>query len=128
MAEALGTREANEALFLAAARQGDHEAFTSLTEPYRAELLVYGYRLLGSFQDAEDLIQETLLRAWTSVASFAGRSTFRAWLYKIATNTGLNLLAYASRRSLPGWHDATHLPPSAEPAWLEPIPGSSIDG
>jgi RNA polymerase sigma-70 factor (ECF subfamily) len=135
MVEALGTREANEALLLAAARQGDHEAFTSLTEPYRSELLVYGYRLLGSFQDAEDLIQETLLRAWTRLASFAGRSTFRAWLYKIATNTGLNVLAHASRRSLPVRASSPPDPaeatsyqaPGAEPHWLEPILESYVD-
>jgi RNA polymerase sigma-70 factor, ECF subfamily len=135
MAKALGTREVNEALLLAAARQGDHEAFTSLTEPYRPELLVYGYRLLGSFQDAEDLIQETLLRAWTRLASFAGRSTFRAWLYKIATNTGLNVLAHASRRSLPMQASSPPDPadapsyeaPDAEPLWLEPILESYVD-
>jgi RNA polymerase sigma-70 factor, ECF subfamily len=74
----VSSREVDEACLLATARQGDPDAFTHLTEPYRRELVVYGYRLLGSFQDAEDLIQETLLRAWTRLASFAGRSSFRA--------------------------------------------------
>ena len=84
---------------LATARRGDQDAFENLTEPYRRELLIFSYRLLGSLQDAEDLTQETLTRAWTKLASFAGRSSFRAWLYKIATNTGLNMLAHASRSS-----------------------------
>src|SRR5689334_9301810 len=101
MVRVVGTQMADEGPLLAMARQGDEDAFQSLTEPYRRELLAYGYRLLGSFQDAEDLIQETLLRAWTRLASFAGRSSFRAWLYKIATNTGINMLAYTSRRPLP---------------------------
>lgn len=122
----------DEGPLLAMARQGDPDAFQNLTEPYRHELLVYGYRLLGSFQDAEDLIQETLLRAWTRLASFAGRSSFRAWLYKIATNTGLNMLAYTSRRSLPidtpspAYVNPLSLPPISEPAWLEPILDTAI--
>src|SRR6266849_1031797 len=96
MVAGLSTHEVDEALLLATARQGDQDAFKHLTEPYRRELLVYGYRLLGSLQDAEDLTQETLVRAWTRLASFAGRSSFRAWLYTIATNAGLNMLAHAS--------------------------------
>jgi len=94
--------------------------------------LVYGYRLLGSFQDAEDLIQETLFRAWTRLASFAGRSSFRAWLYKIATNTGLNMLAYTSRRMLhtnmvsPVHVDASSALARSDPGWLEPLPDSYI--
>ncbi len=101
-------------------------------EPYRRELLVYGYRLLGSIQDAEDLIQETLLRAWTNLATFAGRSSFRAWLYKIATNAGLNMLANASRRSVPvhmpsaSSADSSSLPQSADLSWLEPLPDACI--
>jgi RNA polymerase sigma-70 factor (ECF subfamily) len=106
----------DEEALLALARQGNHDAFQNLTEPYRHELLVYGYRLLGSLQDAEDLIQETLLRAWTRLTSFAGRSSFRAWLYKIATNTGLNMLAYAPRRALP-----TGAATTADQRWLEPL-------
>jgi RNA polymerase sigma-70 factor (ECF subfamily) len=124
---AVSTGEADEALLLATARQGDNDAFNHLTEPYRRELLVYGYRLLGSLQDAEDLTQETLLRAWTRLASFAGRSSFRAWLYKIATNTGLNMLAHASRRSasMNGSSSARAntlpSPLATEPIWFEPL-------
>lgn len=117
---------ADEGPLLAMARQGDEDAFQSLTEPYRRELLAYGYRLLGSFQDAEDLIQETLLRAWTRLASFAGRSSFRAWLYKIATNTGLNMLAYTSRRPLPAASTPAAPPTTTESVWLEPILDASI--
>jgi RNA polymerase sigma-70 factor (ECF subfamily) len=95
--------------------------FKNLTEPYRHELLVFSYRLLGSLQDAEDLTQETLVRAWTKLASFAGRSSFRAWLYKIATNTGLNMLAHASRRAPPIQAGA-----SGEPVWFEPLLDSQI--
>ena len=78
--------ESAEAARLAAARTGDQHAFGSLIEPYQRELLVHCYRLLGSLQDAEDLVQETLLRAWRRIDSFEGRASFRAWLYKIATN------------------------------------------
>jgi RNA polymerase sigma factor (sigma-70 family) len=77
---------------LAAAQNGDRQAFDELIEPYRRELLGYCYRLLGSFQDAEDLVQEVLLRAWLKLGTFERRGSLRAWLYKIATNTCLNAL------------------------------------
>jgi RNA polymerase sigma-70 factor (ECF subfamily) len=123
----VSARDLDETDLLATALQGDQDAFKSLTEPYRRELLVFSYRLLGSLQDAEDLTQETLLRAWTKLASFAGRSTFRAWLYKIATNTGLNMLARASRRTAP----ASLAPPNqtsspGEHVWFEPLLDSQI--
>src|SRR5215468_6147196 len=84
-----------------AAKAGDRQAFSELVEPYRAELLVHCYRLLGSMQDAEDLVQETLLRAWKRMDSFTGGQFFRAWLYKIATNLCLDALDRRSRRALP---------------------------
>jgi RNA polymerase sigma-70 factor (ECF subfamily) len=85
---------------LTAALAGDHDAFRLLTEPYRRELHVHCYRLLGSFHDAEDALQDTLLRAWRHLASFEGRSSFRAWLYRIATNVCLTQHD-RSRRQLP---------------------------
>src|SRR5215471_14041785 len=75
---------------LAAALAGDQDAFQTLTDQYRRELHVHCYRLLGSFHDAEDAVQEALIRAWRHLASFEGRSSFRAWLYRIATNVCLS--------------------------------------
>jgi RNA polymerase sigma-70 factor (ECF subfamily) len=123
----MNAHELDEAVLLATARQGDQDAFKSLAEPYRREILVFSYRLLGSLQDAEDLTQETLLRAWTKLASFAGRSSFRAWLYKIATNTGLNMIAHASRRA-PAAKPSLPVRASApgEPAWFEPLLDAQI--
>src|SRR5687768_13963234 len=86
---------------LAAARAGDHTAFTALSERHRAPLRVHCYRMLGSFDDAEDMVQETLLRAWRARESFEGRSLFRTWLYKIATNACLNVLERTPKRLLP---------------------------
>ena len=113
---------------LAAARAGDHGEFSSLTEPYRRELQLHCYRILGSLQDAEDLVQETMLRAWRRLDTFEGRSSLRAWLYKIATNACLDALDKRPRRAL---SVTTHpagdpLKPIenaiAEPIWLEPYP------
>src|SRR3712207_7158919 len=84
-----------------ALRSGDEPAFTALVEPYRRQLLVHCYRMLGSVDDAEDLVQETLLRAWRGRASFEGRSLLRTWLYRIATNACLNALERTPRRVLP---------------------------
>src|SRR5690349_25095657 len=81
------------------ARAVDEKPFRELTDPYRGELQLHYYRILGSLQDAEDLLQETLLAAWTGLDQFEGRSSLRAWLYRIATNRCLNALRASSRRS-----------------------------
>lgn len=117
---------------IAAARAGDHNEFSRLAEPYRRELQVHCYRMLGSTQDAEDLVQETMLRAWRRLDTYAGRASFRAWLYKIATNACLDALDKRPRRSLPaGQSDACDprepfTPPIMEPIWVEPLPDDLI--
>jgi RNA polymerase sigma-70 factor, ECF subfamily len=117
------------AQFLAAAQNGDTNAFSELTEPYRRELQVHCYRILGSLHEAEDMVQETLLKAWKRLHSYEGRASFRAWLYKIATNTCLDFLDQRrSRRLLPldvgpaSDPGMAIQPPTAEMTWLEPFP------
>jgi RNA polymerase sigma-70 factor, ECF subfamily len=109
---------------LARARAGDDDAFRELTEPHRRELQVHCYRILGSLQDSEDLVQETLLAAWRGLAAFEGRSSVRAWLYRIATNRCLDALRARSRR--PREVQAMNDPPEPtrriDPVWLEPYP------
>jgi RNA polymerase sigma-70 factor (TIGR02960 family) len=110
------------------ARQGDEEAFRELTDPYRRELQIHCYRILGSVQDAEDLLQETLLAAWRGLDQFEGRSTLRSWLYRIATNRCLNALRDSQRNPLDARSD---LPPPtrmSEPLWLEPYPDAMLEG
>src|ERR1700687_3526077 len=85
------------------ARAGDGEAFRELTEPHRRELQVHCYRMLGSFQDAEDALQDTLLAAWQVLDGFEGRASIRTWLYRIATNRCLNALRSANRRPAKEW-------------------------
>src|ERR1700761_6865137 len=92
-------RERLEHNRLARAQRGDEEAFAALTKPYRRELQVHCYRIVGSLQDAEDLLQETLLAAWRGLEQFEGRSSLRAWLYTIATNRCLNALRGFNRRA-----------------------------
>jgi RNA polymerase sigma-70 factor (TIGR02960 family) len=115
---------------LARARAGDEEAFRELTEPHRRELQVHCYRILGSIQDAEDLVQETLLAAWRGLETFEGRSSLRAWLYRIATNLCLNALRARSRRPQSGQTVADSPAPTrlTEPIWLEPYPDVLLEG
>jgi RNA polymerase sigma-70 factor (ECF subfamily) len=131
--QASSDRVEQEAI-VAAATAGDQAAFAALAERYRWELQVHCYRMLGSFQDTEDLVQETMLRAWRSREQFQGRSSFRAWLYRIATNACLDALASNARRVLP--HQvapaadprATSLfSPDPEIAWLQPYPDRLLD-
>ncbi len=108
---------------IAEAKAGDEGAFTALVDPYRRELQLHCYRMLGSVQDAEDLVQETLLAAWRGIAGFEERASLRAWLYRIATNRCLNALRERGRR--PVVEDNLGAPQPtyyAEPMWLEPYP------
>jgi RNA polymerase sigma-70 factor (ECF subfamily) len=123
----------NEITYLNAARAGDQEAFAQLVDPYRKQLLVHCYRILGSFEDAEDMLQETLVRVWKRLDSFEGRSSLRAWLYKIATNASLDALDSRRVRGLPKElyprGDPTQpLPAPVQANWVEPLPDEWIDG
>src|SRR5205085_5121727 len=101
---------------LARARVGDEDAFRELTDPYRRELQLHIYRIVGSTHDAEDLLQDTLLAAWRGIAQFEGRASVRAWLYRIATNRSLDALRASRRR--PEGQRVTKTP---EPTrWMEP--------
>ena len=113
---------------LAAARGGDPEAFRNLAEPHRGELLTHCYRMLGSLEDAEDQVQETLLRAWRRLETYKGEAPFRAWLYKISTNACLDALEHRPRRTLPievtdpADPTAPFPQPATGPVWVLPFP------
>jgi RNA polymerase sigma-70 factor (TIGR02960 family) len=113
------------------AQAGDEEAFRELVKPYQRELQVHCYRILGSAQDAEDALQETLLTAWRSLGGFEQRSSVRTWLYRIATSRSLNALRSASRRPPGEWPRPDVVPPEptrlGEVAWLEPYPDLLLD-
>jgi RNA polymerase sigma-70 factor (ECF subfamily) len=117
---------------IARARVGDERAFAELTKPYRGELQVHCYRMLGSFQDAEDALQDTLLAAWQGLGGFEGRASLRTWLYRIATNRCLNALRSASRRPAKEWDVPKVEPPEptrlGEVVWLEPYPDTLLAG
>ena len=113
------------------ARAGDHQAFAALTDPYRRELQLHCYRILGQVQDAEDAVQETLLSAWKALESFEERSTLRSWLYRIATNRCLNMLRDSGRRPATVAGPASTPPEPTrygEALWLEPYPDALLEG
>jgi RNA polymerase sigma-70 factor (TIGR02960 family) len=114
------------------ARAGDGDAFRALTEPYHRELQVHCYRMLGSFQDAEDVLQDTLLAAWQGFGGFEGRASLRTWLYRIATNRCLNARRAASRRAAKEWDVPEVAPPEptrhGDVVWLEPFPDALLEG
>ena len=115
-----------------AARSGDERAFRALIEPLGRELHAYAYRMLGGFHDADDALQESRLKAWRALATYEPRASFRAWMYRIVTNTCLDLLKVRSRRVLP--QDVSPsiapgpptTPPRADISWLEPYPDALL--
>jgi RNA polymerase sigma-70 factor (ECF subfamily) len=126
---------AGETLHQQQALKRTNQAFERLAEPFRRELKLHCYRMVGSVHEAEDLVQETYLRAWRAFDSFEGRGSFRAWLYRIATNACLNALA--SRKSaqrllpdqrLPATAQMPEGTPATDVAWLEPYPDSHLEG
>jgi len=127
-----GTGSPRDGELLHAARSGDQDAFCTLVEPYRRELQAHCYRMLGSYADAEDALQETLLRAWRGLARFEGRSSLRSWLYRIATNTCLRAIERRPKGVLPiDYAPAAdpHDGPAdrvSDPVWLEPYPDTDL--
>jgi RNA polymerase sigma-70 factor (ECF subfamily) len=126
------TGPADEGALLEAARDGSEDAFRRLVESHRAELLAHCYRMLGSVADAEDALQDGLLRAWRGLGGFVGRSSFRTWLYAITTNACLAMIEQRGKRLLPvdygppaDPHDSTHVP-LIESVWVEPYPDEAL--
>jgi RNA polymerase sigma-70 factor (ECF subfamily) len=117
---------------LSKARAGDGEAFRTLTEPYRRELQVHCYRMLGSVHDAEDALQDTLVAAWQGLGGYEERASLRTWLYRIATNRCLNARRSASRRPARPWDLPEVEPPEptglGDVVWLEPFPDALLEG
>jgi RNA polymerase sigma-70 factor (ECF subfamily) len=115
------------------ARAGDRDAFTALVQPHRGELQVHCYRMLGSVQDAEDAVQDTLLSAWVGLPGFEGRSSVRTWLYRIATNQCLSTLRSSARRTAAAAVPAAPAAPAPRPSrlgdvlWLQPYPDGLLD-
>jgi RNA polymerase sigma-70 factor (ECF subfamily) len=130
-------RHREESAVVAAALAGDESAFAAISEPHRRALQVHCYRMLGSLQDSEDAVQETFLRAWRSRESFTyrGPSSFRAWLYRVATNASLDLLQRRPRKPFP-WQPESPAdrpsgslePPDRDLAWLQPYPDQRLEG
>jgi RNA polymerase sigma-70 factor (TIGR02960 family) len=116
---------------IARAGAGDEAAFRELTDPYRRELQLHCYRMLGSMHDAEDMLQETLLSAWRGLGAFEQRASLRSWLYQIATNRCLNVLRHARRAPPPAYKFPFSAPPATRAdcaAFLEPIPDDWLNG
>jgi RNA polymerase sigma-70 factor, ECF subfamily len=130
--DAISTGPAGERALLEAARDGSEDAFRRLVEPHRAELHAHCYRMLGSVHDAEDALQDALLRAWRGLAGFEGRSSLRTWLYRIATNSCLALIERRPSRVLPMDYGPEADPhddadwPIVESVWLEPYPDEVV--
>jgi RNA polymerase sigma-70 factor (ECF subfamily) len=123
-----------ESEHLASARAGNSEAFSALVEPYRKPLLVHCYRMSGSLDDAEDLVQEAFLRAWEKINTYKGQGPFRNWLYVIATRLWLDEFRKRKKRILlpldgdPANPDSPPLPPASPTSWLDPLPDSWLSG
>src|SRR4051794_21170008 len=117
---------------LESARKGGEDAYARLVEPHRSELQAHCYRMLGSVQDAEDALQEALVRAWKSLDKFEGRSSLRSWLYRIATNTSLDAIEKRPKRILPLDYGPPADPhggvgePLVESVWIEPFPDETL--
>ena len=129
--EAATQAQRRERARLDAARSGDERAFVDLVAPYRRELHAHCYRMLGSVHDADEALQEALVRAWRGLPGFLGRSSLRTWLYKIATNASLRLLEQRSRRALPVDYGPAADPHDAEwraveAGWVEPYPSDRL--
>jgi RNA polymerase sigma-70 factor, ECF subfamily len=131
--DAVSTEPAAERALLEEARGGSEDAFRRLVEPHRAELLAHCYRMLGSVHDAEDGVQDALLRAWKGLAGFEGRSSFRTWLYRIATNSCLAMIKRRPKRVLPVDYGPAADPhddsdwPIVESVWVEPFPDERLE-
>jgi len=132
MAREEGDARVVTADLISRARAGDGDAFRELTEPYLRELQVHCYRMLGSFQDAEDALQNTLLTAWQGLSGFEGRASLRTWLYKIATHRCIDARRAASRRPAKEWDVPGVEPPEptrlGEVVWLQPFPDALLEG
>src|SRR2546422_2998236 len=132
MSSAPRTSTVRDRELLVAARRGDEDAFRRLVEPHRRELHAHCYRMLGSLHDAEDALQDTLLRAWRGLSGFDRRSSLRPWLYRIATNTCLDAIARRPKRVLPIDYGPAADPhdgpgePVVESVWVEPYPDEKL--
>jgi RNA polymerase sigma-70 factor (ECF subfamily) len=132
MASSATSATAHERGLIEAARGGDQDAFGRLLEPYRGQLHAHCYRMLGSVHDAEDALQDASVRAWRGLTRFEGRSSLRAWLYTIATNSCLNMIAKRPKRVLPIDYGPPADPhggpgePIVESVWVEPYPDQQL--